>query len=154
MIDTPQDLYDGVILDHSKEPRNFGPLTNPSHYADGRNPICGDEISVFLQTKGDAFSAFAFSGQGCAISKASASLMTEDLRNRPPEQARERANEILQALGQDMEGDPFERYGEVGGPDRSPPLPRTPQVRDTCLAYLSRRPRGRKLCFHRRIPIT
>ncbi|MBG29533.1 MAG: SUF system NifU family Fe-S cluster assembly protein [Opitutae bacterium] len=114
MIDTPKDLYDGVILDHSKEPRNFGPLTNPSHYADGRNPICGDEIAVFLQTKGDAFSAFAFSGQGCAISKASASLMTEDLRNRPTEQAKERAIEILQALGQEVNGDPFERYGDLG----------------------------------------
>ncbi len=114
MIETPRDLYDGVILDHSKKPRNFGKLAHPSHQADGRNPICGDEISVFLQTEGEAFSAFAFSGQGCAISKASASLMTEDLRNRPPEQARERANEILQVLGQDMEGDPFERYGELG----------------------------------------
>lgn len=114
MIETPRDLYDGVILDHSKKPRNFGKLAHPTHQADGRNPICGDEISVFLQTEGEAFSAFAFSGQGCAISKASASLMTEDLRNRPPEQARERANEILQVLGQDMEGDPFERYGELG----------------------------------------
>jgi nitrogen fixation NifU-like protein len=114
MIETPRDLYDGVILDHSKEPRNFGKLAHPTHQADGRNPICGDEISIFLQTEGEAFSAFAFSGQGCAISKASASLMTEDLRNRPPEQARERANEILQVLGQDMEGDPFERYGDLG----------------------------------------
>ena len=114
MIETPRDLYDGVILDHSKKPRNFGKLAHPTHQADGRNPICGDEISVFLQTEGEAFSAFAFSGQGCAISKASASLMTEDLRNRPPEQARERANEILQVLGQDMEGDPFERYGDLG----------------------------------------
>ncbi len=114
MIETPRDLYDGVILDHSKKPRNFGKLAHPTHQADGRNPICGDEISVFLQTEGEAFSAFAFSGQGCAISKASASLMTEDLRNRPPEQARERANEILHVLGQDMEGDPFERYGELG----------------------------------------
>ena len=95
MIDTPKDLYDGVILDHSKEPRNFGPLTNPSHYADGRNPICGDEISVFLQTKGDAFSAFAFSGQGCAISKASASLMTDAVKGKTLTETRSLFDQFL-----------------------------------------------------------
>jgi nitrogen fixation NifU-like protein len=114
MLETPQDLYDGVILEHSKEPRNFGPLDNSTHHADGRNPICGDEVSVYLQVEGEAFSAFSFAGQGCAISKASASLMTEELRNRPTEQAKERAIEILQALGQEVNGDPFERYGDLG----------------------------------------
>ena len=85
-----------------------------THHADGRNPICGDEISVYLQVEGEAFSAFTFSGQGCAISKASASLMTEDLGKRPLEQAKERASDILVLLGKDFEGDPFERYGDLG----------------------------------------
>ena len=114
MIETPRDLYDEVILDHSKQPRNFIPLENPSHYADGRNPICGDEISVYLDLNEETLASLTFSGQGCAISKASASLMTEDLGKRPIDQAKERASDILELLGKDFEGDPFERYGELG----------------------------------------
>jgi len=114
MIETPRDLYDEVILDHSKRPRNSVPLENPTHFASGRNPICGDEISVYLNIEGETFSALAFSGQGCAISKASASLMTEDLGNRPLAKAKERASDILELLGKKIEGDPFERYGELG----------------------------------------
>ncbi|MBO46015.1 MAG: iron-sulfur cluster assembly scaffold protein, partial [Planctomycetes bacterium] len=72
MTATPQDLYDRVILDHSKQPRNFGPLDNPTYCADGRNPVCGDEISVYLGVDAQALERIAFSGQGCAISKASA----------------------------------------------------------------------------------
>ena len=113
MIETPRDLYDEVILDHSKQPRNFGPLENPTYYADGRNPVCGDEISVYLKLEEQTLAGMAFSGQGCAISKASASLMTEDLAQRPLEQAKDRAHEILELLGKDFEGDPFEKYGEV-----------------------------------------
>lgn len=113
MIETPRDLYDEVIIDHSKRPRNFGPLENPTHYADGRNPICGDEISVFLDLNEQTLAQIAFSGQGCAISKASASLMTEDLGKRPLEQAKNRAKDVLELLGKEIEGDPFERYGEL-----------------------------------------
>jgi nitrogen fixation NifU-like protein len=113
MIETPRDLYDEVILEHSKTPRNFGPLENPTYYADGRNPICGDEISVYLDLNEETLASLTFSGQGCAISKASASLMTEDLGKRPLEKAKERANDILELLGKDFEGDPFERYGEL-----------------------------------------
>ena len=114
MTETPQDLYDGVILDHSKKPRNFGSLENPTHYADGRNPICGDEVSIYLQVEGEAFSAFSFSGQGCAISKASASLMTEALSSLPLKMAKARVNEILELLVKDFDEDPFEQYGELG----------------------------------------
>ena len=114
MIETPRDLYDEVILDHSKQPRNFGPLENPTYCADGRNSICGDEISIYLYLNEQTLAQVAFSGQGCAISKASASLMTEDLGKRPLDQAKERANEILELLGKDFEGDPFEQYGELG----------------------------------------
>ena len=113
MIATPRDLYDEVILEHSKQPRNFGPLENATHRADGRNPVCGDEISVYLGLDDQALDALTFSGQGCAISKASASLMTEDLGKRPLEQAKKRASKILELLGKDPEGDPFVKYGEV-----------------------------------------
>ena len=114
MIETPRDLYDEVILEHSKHPRNFGSLENPTHYADGRNPICGDEISVYLKAEDEAFSALTFSGQGCAISKASASLMTEALSSLPLEEAKARVHEIVELLGKDFEGDPFERHGQLG----------------------------------------
>ena len=114
MIETPRDLYDGVILDHSKQPRNFGPLAYPTHHTDGRNPICGDEISIFLDLNEQTLAQITFSGQGCAISKASASLMTEDLSRLSLEEAKVRAKEILELLGKDFEGDPFERYGELG----------------------------------------
>jgi len=114
MIETPRDLYDGVILDHSKQPRNFGPLANPTHHADGRNPICGDEISIFLDLNEQTLAQITFSGQGCAISKASASLMTEYLSRLSLEEAKVRAKEILELLAKDFEGDPFERYGELG----------------------------------------
>ena len=114
MIETPRDLYDGVILDHSKQPRNFGPLANPTHHADGRNPICGDEISIFLDLNEQTLAQITFSGQGCTISKASASLMTEYLSRLSLEEAKVRAKEILELLAKDFEGDPFERYGELG----------------------------------------
>jgi len=114
MIETPRDLYDEVILEHSKQPRNFGSLENPTYCADGRNPICGDEISVYLALNDETLGSLVFSGQGCAISKASASLMTEDLGKRPIDQAKQRASEVLKLLGKDFEGDPFERYGDLG----------------------------------------
>ncbi len=114
MIATPRDLYDEVILDHSKQPRNFGPLENATHRAEGRNPICGDEISVYLNLEDETLDALTFSGQGCAISKASASLMAEDLGKRPLEQAKKRANEILNLLGLEVDDDPVERHGELG----------------------------------------
>ena len=114
MIATPRDLYDEVILDHSKQPRNFGPLENATHQAEGRNPICGDEISVYFNLQDQTLDALTFSGQGCAISKASASLMTEDLGKRPLEQAKKRAHEILEFLGLEGDADPFESHGELG----------------------------------------
>ena len=78
------------------------------------NPICGDEISVYLKAEDEAFSALTFSGQGCAISKASASLMTEALSSLPLEEAKARVHEIVELLGKDFEGDPFERHGQLG----------------------------------------
>jgi nitrogen fixation NifU-like protein len=74
------ELYQAVILDHNERPRNFGPLPDATHHAEGHNPLCGDQISVALRVEGDRIGAIGFEGQGCAISKASASLMTEKVR--------------------------------------------------------------------------
>ena len=78
-----RELYQSVILDHNKNPRNFGTLEEPSHSADGNNPLCGDVIHVTLQVEDDVVRDLRFEGAGCAISTASASLMTQAVKNRP-----------------------------------------------------------------------
>ena len=70
------DLYQEVILDHGRRPRNFGPLAGATHRAEGLNPLCGDHFTVFARLDGDVVRDVRFEGNGCAISKASASLMT------------------------------------------------------------------------------
>ncbi len=75
-----QELYQAVILDHNKHPRNFGDMQSPTHTASGHNPLCGDRIQVFMRVDDKKVLDIKFSGDGCAISKASASLMTEALR--------------------------------------------------------------------------
>lgn len=70
-------LYQEVILDHSKKPRNFQTLEPCSHSAIGHNPLCGDQLKVFARVEAGRIAALSFVGEGCAISKASASLMTE-----------------------------------------------------------------------------
>jgi nitrogen fixation NifU-like protein len=77
------DLYQEVILDHNRRPRNFRTIENASHHADGYNPLCGDRVSVFLQVDGGVVTDVAFQGTGCAISKASASLMTDSVKGCP-----------------------------------------------------------------------
>ena len=69
-------LYQEVILDHNRKPRNYGRLEHPSHQAEGLNPLCGDHIHLALELAGDTIAAIAFHGESCAICKASASMMT------------------------------------------------------------------------------
>lgn len=76
------DLYQEIILDHNKRPRNFHKMENANHHADGYNPLCGDKITVYLQVDGDRVSDVSFEGKGCAISTASASLMTETIKGK------------------------------------------------------------------------
>ena len=72
----PKGLYQEVILDHNRKPRNYGTLAHASHHAEGLNPLCGDHIHVALDLAGDIVDAIAFRGESCAICKASASMMT------------------------------------------------------------------------------
>jgi nitrogen fixation NifU-like protein len=74
------DLYQEVILDHNRRPRNFHALADASHRAEGYNPLCGDRLTVYLKLDGDVIREAAFEGSGCAISKASASLMTDAIK--------------------------------------------------------------------------
>jgi nitrogen fixation NifU-like protein len=84
-----RELYQDVILDHSKHPRNAGPLDPHSHEARGNNPLCGDRVSVYLVVEGDRIEDVKFEAKGCAISVASASMMTELVRGKSVAEARE-----------------------------------------------------------------
>ena len=89
MIMDLNDLYQEVILDHNRRPRNFRRIEPASHYAEGYNPLCGDRFTIFMQITGDRIEDLAFEGSGCAISKASASLMTDRLKGSTVTEARE-----------------------------------------------------------------
>jgi nitrogen fixation protein NifU and related proteins len=78
----PKALYQEVILDHNRKPRNYGALEHASHHAEGHNPLCGDHISVSLDLDGERIDGIAFQGESCAICKASASMMTVNVKGK------------------------------------------------------------------------
>ena len=88
------DLYQSVILDHNRSPRNFRELPPPARHADGHNPLCGDRLTVWVDLAGDTVRDVAFLGNGCAISKASASLMTAAVKGKPRTEAMALADEF------------------------------------------------------------
>ena len=88
MDDELRDLYQEVILDHSKRPRNFGHPASSNRRARGDNPLCGDRMDLYLTLEDDVVTDVAFVGRGCAISMASASLMTEMIKGKPAEEVR------------------------------------------------------------------
>jgi nitrogen fixation NifU-like protein len=108
-------LYQDVILEHNRAPRNFRVVEDATRHAEGRNPLCGDQIGVWLKLDGDVVTDVSFQGSGCAISKASASLMTTAVKGKsraeveqlfqrfhelvtgklPPEQAREKLGKLV-----------------------------------------------------------
>lgn len=83
-----RELYQEVILDHNKRPRNFRELEGADRHADGYNPLCGDKLALYLNLNGDVIADVAFLGSGCAISKASASLMTDAIKGKTVAEAR------------------------------------------------------------------
>ena len=78
-----RELYQSVILDHNKSPRNFCKPKNANRFAEGVNPLCGDKVTVYLEVDDDMIADIGFQGSGCAISTASASLMTQAIKGRP-----------------------------------------------------------------------
>jgi nitrogen fixation NifU-like protein len=84
-----RDLYQEVILDHAKAPRNYRALDAPDRKAEGYNPLCGDRCSVLIAMQGDRIQDIAFQGSGCAISRASASMMTQSVKGKTAAEAEE-----------------------------------------------------------------
>ena len=81
------ELYQQVILDHNKKPRNFRKLENANHTAEGYNPLCGDQLTIYIDLENGLVKEVGFEGSGCAISKASASMMTQAVKGKSKEQA-------------------------------------------------------------------
>jgi nitrogen fixation NifU-like protein len=88
MSDDLADLYQQVILDHCRHPRNFREMPDPSSFAQGRNPLCGDQLKLYLKSDGDVITDISFVGSGCCISKASASVMTAVLKGKTRTEAK------------------------------------------------------------------
>lgn len=101
------DLYQEIILDHNKRPRNYREIPGCTCQAEGHNPLCGDEVKVFVQMDDGKLSDVAFQGQGCAISRASASMMTGKTKGRTADEAR-----VLSSQVRDM----------LIGPEAEPPV--------------------------------
>ena len=102
------ELYQAVILDHNKKPRNFHKLENANRHAEGFNPLCGDQLNVYLQLEDDQVKEVSFEGSGCAISKASASMMTQAVKRKSKQEAETLFNEFHRmAMGElDVETEP------------------------------------------------
>jgi nitrogen fixation NifU-like protein len=88
------ELYQQVILDHNKKPRNFRRLETANHTAEGFNPLCGDQLTVYLNLEDDTVKEVGFEGSGCAISKAAASMMTQAVKGKRKEQVENLFNEF------------------------------------------------------------
>lgn len=112
-MDDFQQLYQDIILDHNKKPRNYRVVPAPTHRAEGYNPLCGDQVTLQLVVEEGRIREIAFAGEGCAISKASASLLTVMLEGKPVAEALREAHAVIQMLtASEVEVD-WEHYGDV-----------------------------------------
>lgn len=98
------DLYQETIVDHSKRPRNRGALQEATHSAEGYNPLCGDRLTLQLKIEDGRVTGVAFQGAGCAISTASASLMTDAIKGKTPEEAEKTFEKFHELLTEDKPG--------------------------------------------------
>jgi nitrogen fixation NifU-like protein len=113
------DLYQEVILDHNRRPRNYGPLSDATHTAKGYNPLCGDKLTLALKIDGDRITGVAFEGSGCAISKSSASLMTDAVKGHTVDEATELFDKFHQMvttpIGQPVDEDAVGKLAVFAG---------------------------------------
>jgi nitrogen fixation NifU-like protein len=105
-----RELYQELILEHSKAPRNYRVMEAASHKAEGYNPLCGDHFTVFVNVEGDRIYDISFQGTGCAISKASASMMTQALKGKSTAEA----NDLFERFRQVVTGENDVRVNNLG----------------------------------------
>lgn len=115
------DLYQTVILDHNRRPRNYHQLPTANRVGSGNNPLCGDEITVYVRMEGDRIADISFQGSGCAISKASASLMTLNLKGKTIAEAEAVSGDVLKLItsGQ-IKDDEFSDLSALAGVHQFP----------------------------------
>jgi nitrogen fixation protein NifU and related proteins len=105
-----RDLYQDVILEHSKAPRNYRELPAANHKAEGFNPLCGDHFTLYVNMEGDSIGDIGFVGSGCAISKASASMMTQSVKGK----TKKEAEELFQQFHKLVTGEANGNQAELG----------------------------------------
>ncbi len=109
-----KELYQQVILDHNKNPRNFRKIENANHFAEGYNPLCGDKINVYAEVEDGKIIDISFQGSGCAISKASASIMSSMMKGLPIAEAERLFNNFLDVItGRVTEKEDLEGIGKL-----------------------------------------
>lgn len=109
-----KELYQQVILDHNKSPRNFGKLEHANHSAEGYNPLCGDKVNIYLEMEKNIVKDISFQGSGCAISRASASLMSSIIKGKTREDAEKIFNQFHDLIiGKLDEEKSFEKFGKL-----------------------------------------
>jgi len=108
-----RDLYQDVIVDHNRSPRNFREIAQADRIAEGVNPLCGDKLRVYLDLDGDRIRDISFEGSGCAISVASASLMTESLKGKTAKEARDFFRKIHGMLTEESPDIEIESLGKL-----------------------------------------
>jgi nitrogen fixation NifU-like protein len=102
------DLYQEMVVDHSRRPRNCRRLENVTHQAEGFNPLCGDKVNVYVDVDGGVVRDVSFEGEGCAISKASASLMTESIKGKSEAEVKKLFSRFRDLVTGNVDGDPTE----------------------------------------------
>ena len=115
------ELYQTVILDHNRRPRNYHQLPAANRVGSGNNPLCGDEITVYVRLEGDRIADISFQGSGCAISKASASLMTLNLKGKTIAEAEAVSGDVLKLITSgDTKDDEFSDLSALAGVHQFP----------------------------------
>ena len=109
-----RELYQQVIVDHNRNPRNFKKLAEPCSHAEGHNPLCGDKVTVYVHVEDDIIQDISFQGDGCAISVASASLMTEHLKGKSLAQEKELFKSVHNALTEKDSAIDLMQFGKLG----------------------------------------
>ena len=116
-------LYQEVILDHNRKPKNFREMPNADRHVDGRNPLCGDQVTVWLKLDGDRVADVSFKGTGCAVSKSSASLMTSSVKGKTVAETRQlfdRFHDMITGKMTDAERGQMGSLAALGGVSRFP----------------------------------